>query len=114
MVDRLLIVLLIVLLGFGSLVYYARTQETVGGERDEHGCLTPAGYAYDPVVDACIRSWELDASEREAAMMAVEDVGPTFGRTVIAVEPHGCESCYVVSFDTLGERMNVIVERKTV
>jgi len=30
----------------------------IGGERDEHGCLGPAGYSWCEAKQACIRVWE--------------------------------------------------------
>jgi len=32
-------------------------KELIGGNRDEHGCLGPAGYSYDEEIGACVRSW---------------------------------------------------------
>lgn len=31
----------------------------VGGERDQYGCLIPAGYQWCPAIEECVRSWEL-------------------------------------------------------
>ena len=31
----------------------------IGGDRDAHGCLTPAGYAWCAREQACVRPWEL-------------------------------------------------------
>lgn len=30
----------------------------IGGDRDEHGCLTPAGYGWCETKQKCLRSWE--------------------------------------------------------
>lgn len=30
----------------------------IGGKRDSHGCLTPAGYSWDEKCKVCIRPWE--------------------------------------------------------
>ncbi len=30
----------------------------IGGERDEHGCLGPAGYQWCPSKQKCVRMWE--------------------------------------------------------
>lgn len=35
----------------------------VGGERDAHGCLGPAGYAWCARENACVRPWELAAQK---------------------------------------------------
>lgn len=39
----------------------------VGGERDEHGCLGAAGYAWCAREGACARPWELAAEKGFAA-----------------------------------------------
>ncbi len=31
--------------------------KTIGGERDEHGCLGPAGYQWCPSEQKCMRMW---------------------------------------------------------
>lgn len=31
----------------------------IGGDRDAHGCLAPAGYAWCARVQQCVRPWEL-------------------------------------------------------
>ena len=32
--------------------------EIIGGQRDEHGCLGPAGYSWSPIKSECIRIWK--------------------------------------------------------
>lgn len=32
---------------------------SIGGDRDAHGCLTPAGYRWCERESACVRPWEL-------------------------------------------------------
>ena len=34
------------------------TEELIGGERDEHGCLGPAGYSWCEQKQKCLRAWE--------------------------------------------------------
>jgi len=33
-------------------------KKLIGGDRDEHGCLTPAGYSWCETKQKCLRSWE--------------------------------------------------------
>ena len=33
-------------------------EEIIGGQRDEHGCLGPAGYTYNETLNGCVRKWE--------------------------------------------------------
>ncbi|HDR53812.1 MAG TPA: hypothetical protein ENN60_04075 [archaeon] len=70
--------------------------ELIGGQRDEHGCLGPAGYSYDDIVKACIRSWELDTTQKLAATVAVDHLGPAYGTTILAVHSGSCEGCYTI------------------
>jgi len=35
-------------------------EQIIGGQRDEYGCLGPAGYTYNETIDSCVRQWELD------------------------------------------------------
>ncbi|GAG23697.1 unnamed protein product, partial [marine sediment metagenome] len=42
-------------------------EQPIGGERDEHGCLGPAGYTWDENVGACLRDWELNDNQKQAA-----------------------------------------------
>ncbi|PIY59946.1 hypothetical protein COY95_04365 [Candidatus Woesearchaeota archaeon CG_4_10_14_0_8_um_filter_47_5] len=68
----------------------------IGGERDEHGCLGPAGYSWNEEVGACIREWELNEDQRRAAQIAVmiQSYSPL---TVTEVRPGQCTGCFVVS-----------------
>jgi hypothetical protein len=61
--------------------------EPIGGERDEHRCLGPAGYTWNESVGACIREWELDEEEKRAAVIAVEFVGYEYATTITKVVP---------------------------
>jgi hypothetical protein len=56
--------ILILLVGFGfitALVYIlislAPEENRIGGDRDEHGCLTAAGYSWNADEQACVREW---------------------------------------------------------
>jgi len=75
--------------------------ETIGGQRDEHGCLGPAGYSWDQEVGACLRAWELDTDAKEAARMAVSHLGSSYALTIIevsATETPG-PGCYLVTME---------------
>jgi len=37
----------------------------IGGEEDEHGCLTSAGYGWCPKLKQCIRPWEMECPSKE-------------------------------------------------
>lgn len=72
----------------------------IGGQRDENGCLGPAGYTFVERIGACARDWEIDTEDkRQAAKIAVEHVGFKKGLTVIDVEVLKCPGCFDVSLD---------------
>ena len=70
-------------------------EKRIGGEKDEFGCLTPAGYTWDENVTACIRPWELDESQKQAAKIAVAPLS-IMPRTVTKVETLRCPGCFIV------------------
>ena len=72
-----------------------QTEEPVGGQRDEHGCLGPAGYTWDEDIGACVREWELDEGQRRAAKIAVAPL--SYPVTVIEVDILKCPGCFSVS-----------------
>jgi len=85
--------------------------QLIGGQRDEHGCLGPAGYSWDEEIGACTRQWELNEAQKQVAKLAVAKIGQTEGLTVVEVLPGSCEECYTVTFDTNQEQ--TVVEIKT-
>ena len=110
----LLGLLIIVVVGYGLLKTKGQVTETgrqsklaeeeqaedtkeklIGGERDENGCLGPAGYSFDEEVNACTRSWELDQEQTQAAKAAVAFVGPSKGLTVVSVEKAAEDNFFV-------------------
>ena len=68
----------------------------IGGQRDSNGCLGPAGYNYDEEIQACTRDWELDDQQKQAAQIAVEEVGSQYALTVVEVISYKCEGCFDV------------------
>jgi hypothetical protein len=60
----------------------------IGGDRDAHGCLGPAGYSWNAEVGACIRSWELNEEQKKAAKIAIAPL--SFPVTVIEVGVQRC------------------------
>lgn len=68
--------------------------EPIGGQRDEHGCLGPAGYSWNAEVGACVREWELDEEARKAANIAILPL--SYRVTVLGVEGMDCDGCFMV------------------
>lgn len=80
----------------------SENNDSIGGQRDSYGCLTPAGYSYNETIGACIREWELNDMQRAAAKIAVDYRGKAKGLTIISVENGTCkgEACYIVHIET--------------
>ena len=71
---------------FTSLVFASGcVEKPIGGERDEHGCLGPAGYSWNETVGACVREWELTNEEKQAAAIAIDDIGEKYATTILSV-----------------------------
>jgi hypothetical protein len=94
--------------------------EPIGGQRDEHGCLGPAGYSWDEEIGACVREWDLDNNQKQAAKTAVEYVGQEYATTIIEVVAGECEDCFTVKLEqglkrdvTEVEIVNGVAESKT-
>jgi len=79
----------------------------IGGQEDEHGCLTGAGYSWNESVGACVREWELKAEDRRAAEIAIAPL--SFPVTVVEVSKQECEGCYNITLQRNDnqERMEV-------
>ena len=83
----------------------------IGGQRDEHGCLGPAGYSWDAPIGACVREWELNDLQRFAAKTAVDKVGEEYGLTVAEVTIEKCTGCFKVKLtDPEQKMMQITIE----
>lgn len=71
----------------------------VGGQRDEKGCLGPAGYSWNDEAGACVREWELNENQRKAAKIAVDHLGWAYATTIIGVDVARCPGCFVVHLE---------------
>lgn len=94
--------------------------QLIGGQRDEHGCLGPAGYSWSEEIGACIRQWEIDSDELIlAAKTAVAQTSNEESLTVVSVEPLRCVGCYQVTLarnyetDEPNFTVDVVIDTKT-
>lgn len=55
----LLVISLVLIIGCNQ-------QKPIGGERDEHGCLGPAGYTWCDSKQKCLRIWEEECQNKDA------------------------------------------------
>ena len=87
----------------------------IGGQRDEYGCLGPAGYSYDGNLHICARSWEIVSDDqRKAISIAVNDTADRYGLTLVEMVQQNCDGCYAIKFDRLGEQIEVTLVNWTV
>ena len=96
-----LLVALVILAGL-TLAYSLMHKETlkpIGGERDEHGCLGPAGYTYDSEVGACLREFELTPDIKKAAKLAVDSVGQSYALTVVSFNSYEEPGSYDITLE---------------
>jgi len=90
MKTKILVLVLLSALFMGCI----QTEEPIGGERDEHGCLGPAGYTWDEDTGACVREWEIDENQKRAAKIAVAPL--SYSVTVVDVAVARCPGCFSV------------------
>lgn len=87
----------------------AEAPTMIGGERDNYGCLGPAGYAYDETIGACVRSFELTPDIAEAAQIAVAHVGAGYALTVVSFTAYEEPGVYDIFLERGIERTPQIV-----
>jgi len=99
----LLLILLIVL------VSACKTEKPIGGETDEQGCLTPAGYSWNQEIGACVREWEIDEDQAEAAKLVIMPMSyrPITIAKVDTLKCNGCYDVYIKGADDQETRMLV-------
>ncbi|MFH1649114.1 MAG: hypothetical protein ABIA93_01030 [Candidatus Woesearchaeota archaeon] len=107
-------VLLLVIIGAVILAACNIAPQPIGGGRDAHGCLGPAGYSWDAEIQACARNWEMNESLRKIAKIAVDSIGPKNGLTVVSIEPRACTGCFLVMLDINQKQTIVQIDNWTV
>jgi putative hemolysin len=82
--------------------------EPIGGQRDEHGCLGPAGYSWNAALGGCVRVWELDDQQKYAAKTAIMKVGQQYGLTVVEVIKDKCTGCFTVKLSDADQQQTQV------
>ncbi len=113
----ILVVLAVIFISFPSFFFMggsssvSEDNELIGGQRDERGCLEPAGYSWDEDLKVCLRSWEVTDLTDRAAVKAVTDlVGSIDGLTVVAVNEGNCDNCKMVFLEKDAIRIGLLVQ----
>jgi len=96
--------------------------EAIGGQRDAHGCLYPAGYSYSEDIGACVRTWEIDDEGKARAAKAAVDyvvengMMERYALTVIKLDPMRCgdNARCEGGYNVYLERSNDTIEREVV
>jgi len=82
----------------------------VGGQTDSHGCLGPAGYSWNDSLGFCLREWELNDSNRQAAEIAI---GPlSYYVTIIKVDTLNCSGCFNITIQRNDNRISSNIQLK--
>jgi len=87
-----------------------KTGELIGGQRDEKGCLGPAGYVFSEETGSCIREWELNDDTKKAVKVVVDSIGRSYALTAIEVETLKCIGCFKIKLEKGVEREQLEVE----
>ena len=94
-ISLLISIILLVML----LYSFYNIEKPIGGQRDEHGCLGPAGYSYNETLKVCVREWELDYTKRYIIQENIKQ--PEYGLTIIEVLSSQ------IKLDVLGEQKTI-------
>lgn len=106
----LLILVLAAILFISFAALSGKIQKPIGGETDEHGCMLMAGYTWNEEVGACLREWELNDNQKQAAKIAAEYVNTGYGMTILNVAVARCPGCFAVKIATGDRQLNVYIE----
>lgn len=84
----LLIIILILVLNFKS-----NQNQTIGGQRDEHGCLIPAGYSWNETDQLCVKEWTRKPCPEERGEVCIEIYEPVCGLPTKKQYSNSCFAC---------------------
>lgn len=95
--------------GLYFLYHQPKREQKIGGDRDSHGCLVAAGYAFDDQVGACIRAFEMTPGIKRAAQIAVDQVGRGYALTVTSFNSYEEPGAYDIFLEQGLERKQQVV-----
>jgi len=101
------IALLVAIILLSITILNQNTPAPIGGDRDENGCLGPAGYSYNKTLGFCLREWEITGDYREAIEFSSTLITKEYGLTVSSVENATCYKCFTIWYETLGHQRSV-------
>ena len=116
--NRNIFIAVIVLLVVGVLIYFwsgkEENRQIIGGDRDQYGCLTAAGYSFDTEVEACIRTFEMTPDIKKAAKIAVAFSGAEKGLTVESFNSYEEMGAYDINLRKLNDTREIVYVRNGV
>lgn len=83
------VIVLVIILGARSIKEYYLSKKVLGGDRDEHGCISSAGYSWCDEKQKCLRTWEESYTQEQAA--CPEDAKVCPDGTVVSRTGPKCE-----------------------
>jgi hypothetical protein len=104
----IIIVIVLVFLAIG--IYYISTHPTIqedsgspiGGQRDSHGCLGPAGYSWNETEKECVREWSHEEDRYQITnFQNCKDAGYPITKTL----PSQCETASGRIFYNVSEEL---------
>ncbi len=81
----------------GEIYAFSIAKESlIGGERDEHGCLGPAGYSWNETDQMCVREWtrkKCSPESRGPELYCIQVYDPVCGLPIKANFSNSCLAC---------------------
>jgi hypothetical protein len=96
MIMSLVVVSIIFFITLGCVNINDFNDNIIGGQLDEYGCLSSAGYSFDEEIGACVRQWELNEETRQLARTAVVALESERTPVIISIVSFDCDGCYIV------------------
>ena len=84
----LIVVLLIIIFNLKS-----DQNQTIGGQTDINGCLTPAGYSWNETDQLCVREWTRKPCPEERGEVCIEIYEPVCGLPTKKQYSNSCFAC---------------------
>lgn len=90
-----IISLAISLIFLATLFYFTANQQepSIGGQRDAHGCLGPAGYSWNETDQLCVREWTREQCPEEPGEFCTTVYEPVCGLPDKKQYSNSCFAC---------------------
>ena len=77
------------------LLFYSilTTEQLIGGQRDEYGCLGPAGYTWNETDQLCVREWTRENCPEERGDYCIQVWEPVCGLPTKKQYSNSCIAC---------------------